>query len=110
MSLKKGDRGAFEFTAAAWDEVELSQHSFKVVWAVACLPTKRRGVWKVSIQVVDRRPGADPVPIVRYEAEWPNVRAQSYEAFLYGTCHCAARMVEEWALQWGAEEARARGF
>jgi len=110
MSVRRGGSGPYEFNAAAWDEVHESERSWRVKWAIAYLPTQRRGVWKMSVQVIDLARGTDPVPVVRYEAEWPNSRAQAFEAFSYATCYAVARMVENWGHQWAAEQARARGM
>jgi hypothetical protein len=108
MSSRKGNWGPYEFTRAASDEVLLSQQSYRVVWAISLLPSKRAGVWYYTAQVVD--PGAEPdmAVVVRYQAEWPNSKAQTFEAFLYSCCFAVARCVEAWAVQEGAEKARAR--
>lgn len=108
MSRGKTTYSPYEFSRAAWEEVCESERSWRVKWAIAFLPTSQRGVWKMSIQVIDLARGTDPVPVVRHEAEWPNSRAQAFEAFCYSTAHCVARMVEEWGAQWAAEQARAR--
>lgn len=108
MSTRKSGLSPYEFTAAAHDEVRSSEHNFRVVWAISCLPTERRGVWNVHIQVIDVARGASTLPVARYEAQWPNATPQTFEAFLYSTCYKVARMVEAWGLQWAAEQARAR--
>ena len=109
MSSRKGNWGPYEFTRAAYDELHTSERSYRVRWALAFGTTSQRGVWAINIKVLDAREGAQPVPVVRYQVEWPNARAESFEACLYGSCHRVARMVEQWALQWGAEAARAVG-
>lgn len=108
MSSRKGSWGPYEFTRAASEEVLLSQASYNVTWAIACLPTKRAGVWALTVQVLDTKGRAVPPTVVRYQAEWPNSTTQSFEAFLYGLCHRTARMVEEWAVGERAEQERAR--
>jgi hypothetical protein len=108
MSTRKGGWGPYEFTRAASDEVHLSQQSFRVVWAIALLPGKRPGVWFWTAQVVDAAGESDPSIVVRYQAEWPNSKAQTFEAFLYSCCFAVARCVESWAVSEGAERERAR--
>lgn len=108
MSTRKGSWGPYEFTRAASEEVLLSETSYNVTWAIACLPTKRLGVWRVTVKVLDTSQGGLCDTAVSYEAEWPNSRQQSFEAFLYGLCYCTARMVEEWAVEWRARRERAR--
>lgn len=108
MSKGRTTASPYDFTAAAWDEISENERSWNVKWAVSCLPTKRRGVWNLQVQVIDLARGADPVPVVRYAAEWPNATPQTFEAFLYGTCYRVARMVEGWGTQWAAEAAEAR--
>jgi hypothetical protein len=109
MSRGKSSYGPLEFTTAARDEVRINEHGANVAWETSLAPHDRRGIWIVSTKVYDRRTEADPVPVVRYASEWPNSRAQSFEAHLYTHCHVVARMVEEWTLVWASEEARARG-
>ena len=108
MSTRKGSWGPYEFTRAASDEVQISQVSYNVTWEIACLPSKRPGVWYVTVAVLDTQGRAVPPTVVRYQAEWPNSKHQTFEAFLYGVCYSAARMVEQWALGEGAERERAR--
>lgn len=110
MSSRKGSWGPYEFTRAAYDEAEQSERAYGVLWSVILRRTQQRGVWGISIAVYDSRGDAQPVPVVRYQQDWPNSRAESFEACLYGSCHRVARMVEQWALQWGAEAARAVGL
>lgn len=109
MSRSKSGAGPFEFTRAAWEEIRLSEHAYNVSWETELTPSKQLGVWVVRTRVYDTAPGALPVPVVRYQAEWPSARVQSFEAFLYGVCHCCARMVEEWSVGALAERERARG-
>lgn len=94
-SRKKGDQGEYEFTRAAWDELRDSQANFRVEYDVTLHPTKRPGVWELSIVAWRLGQEAQEWGYCSYRAEWPNAQVQSYGAFLYGACHRIVRMTEE---------------
>lgn len=103
----KGDQGEYEFTRAAWDELQDAHKSMKVDFVPHIEPSEQRGVWRV--QVVAWKAGENGADnrIASYVALWPNSQVQSFGAFFYGCCHRTVRMVEM-GLKAETPEERAR--
>lgn len=93
----KGDRGEYEFTRAAYDELEDCQLANGVTIGLILEPASQKGVWRLIIVATAGAEGHSKRQVARYEALWPNAVSQSYASFLYSAVFRIARMIESWA-------------
>jgi hypothetical protein len=99
------DKGEYEFTRAAYDELRDAETSMEVTFVLSLEPTAQRGVWALSVVAVSND-GLDGLAYVaKWTGSWPNSVAISYGAFLYQACHRCVRMVEAWYQTKKVEEA-----
>lgn len=92
------DRGEYEFTRAAYDELRDLEVSLGLYTTVCLSPTEQKGVWRLELTTwtIQERPGRSPV--ATYKAFWPNVESQTFGACFYAASHRQARMCEAWAV------------
>jgi hypothetical protein len=102
---KAGDRGEYEFTRAAYDELKDAERRFQVEFDIALVPTGQRGVWALVMSARAKGEGEVLMLAARYTATWPNSTAVSFGAFEYQCCHRLCRMVESWHDQRELDEA-----
>src|ERR1044072_7258235 len=93
------------FARAAYDEQRDCEVTYGVKWTVCLSTTFQRGVYELSLTAyatVGPRKGA---VVASYKASWPNSSTLAFGSFLYQCSHRMSRMVENWALDVGKEEA-----
>lgn len=103
MSVKKSWSVWAVFGQAAWDTaVDMAAHG-DVHAVVALWPSSRRGVFYWEARALQTLPDSTERTICRVQAEFPNSRAETLEAFLYSLvtklAHCVdAYRADEAAL------------
>lgn len=93
----KGDRGEYEFTRAAYDELEDCQLTNGVTVGVILEPAAQKGVWRLIMVATAGSENHSKRQVARYEALWPNAVSQSFASFLYSAAFRLCRMIESWA-------------
>lgn len=101
---RKSDRGAYEFTRAAADEVRDSELAHSVLYSFNLRIGMQRGVWCLEVRATALVGPSEGRVVATYESTWPNVEGTTFESFLYQATHRLARQVEMW---WADEQRRA---
>jgi hypothetical protein len=94
----RGDSGEYEFTRAAYDELQDAEKKYGVSFELTTAPTSQRGVWALTITAKATERVEGLAYITTWKGSWPNSVAISYAAFLYQACHRTVRMVEAWYI------------
>jgi hypothetical protein len=107
MSVKQSGSNWAVFGQAAWEMAVDLEKGHKLAVHVAMFPTARRGVfvWAAAAQGDGMKGAASE--ICRVQAEFPNSRAETLEAFLYSLMVKLAHCVEAKAASEAVDRAKA---
>jgi hypothetical protein len=93
MKSKLNYNAEEEYLRAYWDQIADIQGASDVLVESGTYLSSRRGVVRVYWEVyrITRIPGK-PVPLCRYDAEYPNSSAKGFSAFLFASATKLAHM------------------
>lgn len=107
MSVKQSGSNWAVFGQAAWEMAIDLETGHQVAVRVGMFPTARRGVfvWEAAAQGTGI--GGPTSDICRVQAEFPNARAETLEAFLYSLMVKLAHCVEAKAASEAVDRVKA---
>jgi hypothetical protein len=93
MRSDRSYNGEEEFLRAYWDQIADIQSAGDILVESGNYLSRRRGIVRVYWEVyrLTRIPGK-PVPLCRYDAEYPNSSAKGFCAFLFASATKLAHM------------------